>query len=143
MIKFFPEHTNWYKGNLHSHTTNSDGAWTPDEAVEHYKANGYAFLCLSDHNLYTDYRYKYNSDLFLILPGTERKHIIRYCGELGIPVEERAFTLEELYTADEILVTSTSHPSMRAMELNKRAVGMKNPELIQKLRDKYLSEIGK
>ena len=49
----------------------------------------------------------------------------------------------ELYTADEILVTSTSHPSMRAMELNKRAVGMKNPELIQKLRDKYLSEIGK
>ena len=79
----------------------------------------------------------------LILPGTERKHIIRYCGELGIPVEERAFTLEELYTADEILVTSTSHPSMRAMELNKRAVGMKNPELIQKLRDKYLSEIGK
>lgn len=79
----------------------------------------------------------------LILPGTERKHIIRYCGELGIPVEERAFTMEELYTADEILVTSTSHPSMRAMELNKRAVGMKNPELIQKLRDKYLSEIGK
>lgn len=71
MIKFFPEHANWYKGNLHSHTTNSDGAWTPDEAAENYKANGYAFLCLSDHNLYTDYRYKYNSDLFLILPGTE------------------------------------------------------------------------
>ena len=79
----------------------------------------------------------------LILPGTERKHIIRWCGELGIPVEERAFTLEELYTADEILVTSTSHPSMRAMELNKRAVGMKNPELIQKLRDQYFNEIGK
>ncbi len=62
----------------------------------------------------------------LILPGTERKHIIRWCGELGIPVKERAFTLEELYTADEILVTSTSHPSMRAMELNQKAVGMKN-----------------
>lgn len=58
-------------------------------------------------------------------------------------VKERAFTLEELYTADEILVTSTSHPSMRAMELNQKAVGMKNPELIQKLRDKYLNEIGK
>ena len=49
----------------------------------------------------------------------------------------------ELYTADEILVTSTSHPSMRAMELNKRAVGMKNPELIQKLRDQYFNEIEK
>ena len=33
MIKFFPEHANWYKGNLHSHTTNSDGAWTPDEVM--------------------------------------------------------------------------------------------------------------
>ena len=29
------------------------------------------------------------------------------------------------------------------MELNKRAVGMKNPELIQKLRDQYFNEIGK
>ena len=58
-------------------------------------------------------------------------------------MKERAFTLEELYTADEIVVTSTSYPSMRAMELNQKAVGMKNPELIQKLRDKYLNEIGK
>ena len=27
----------------------------------------------------------------LILPGTERKHIIRYCGELGIPVEREIY----------------------------------------------------
>ena len=79
----------------------------------------------------------------LLLPATERKPLTRSCGQQRIQLEERAFTLEELYTADEILVTSTSHPSMRVMELNKRAVGMKNPELIQKLRDKYLSEIGK
>lgn len=77
----------------------------------------------------------------LILPGTERKHMIAYCGELGIPVEERAFTLEELAEADEIIVSSTSHPSMRAMELDGKAVGMKNPELVQKLREKYLEEI--
>lgn len=77
----------------------------------------------------------------LILPGTERKHMIAYCGELGILVEERAFTLEELAEADEIIVSSTSHPSMRAMELDGKAVGMKNPELVQKLREKYLEEI--
>lgn len=77
----------------------------------------------------------------LILPGTERKHMIRYCGELGILVEERAFTLEEMAEADEIIVSSTSHPSMRAMELDKKAVGMKNPELVKKLRDKYMEEI--
>lgn len=79
----------------------------------------------------------------LILPGTERKHIIAWCGELGIPVEERAFTLEELMEADEIIMSSTSHPSMRAMELDGKPVGMKNPELVQKLRDKYMEAIAR
>ena len=37
---------------------------------------------------------------------------------------------------------STSHPSMRAMELDGKAVGMKNAELVKKLRDKYMEEIG-
>ena len=77
----------------------------------------------------------------LILPGTERKHMLAYCKELGIPTKERAFTLEELAEADEIIVSSTSHPSMRAMELDKKAVGMKNPELVEKLRKKYMDEI--
>ncbi len=78
----------------------------------------------------------------LILPGTERKHMIAYCGELGIPVEERAFTLEEMAQADEIIISSTSHPSMRAMELDGKSVGMKNPEIVKRLRDKYMEEIG-
>lgn len=77
-----------------------------------------------------------------ILPGTERKHMLRYCEELGIPSAERAFTLQELAEADEIIVSSTSHPSMRAMELDGRAVGMKNPELVGKLREKYREETG-
>lgn len=78
----------------------------------------------------------------LILPGTERKHMLRYCSELGISAEERAFTLEELADADEIIISSTSHPSMRAIELDGKAVGGRNPELVQKLREKYMEEIG-
>lgn len=27
----------WYKGNLHTHTTNSDGAYTPEETIALYK----------------------------------------------------------------------------------------------------------
>lgn len=77
----------------------------------------------------------------LVLPGTERKHMLRYCRQLNIPAQERAFTLEELARADEIIISSTSHPSMRAMELDGRPVGMKNPKLVQKLRDLYLEEI--
>ena len=78
----------------------------------------------------------------LILPGTERKHMIAYCGELGIPVEERAFTLEEMAQAVEMILSCTSHPSMRAMELDGKSVGMKNPEIVKRLRDKYMEEIG-
>lgn len=78
-----------------------------------------------------------------VLPGTERKHMIRFCGQLGIPVEERAFTPDEMAQADEIIISSTSHPSMRVKMLDGKPVGMKNPELVKKLRDCYLAEIGR
>ena len=39
----------WVKGNLHSHTTNSDGRPSPQERLDGYVAHGYDFLCLSDH----------------------------------------------------------------------------------------------
>ncbi len=77
----------------------------------------------------------------LILPGVERRHLIAYCGELGIPVEERGFTLAELREADEILMSSTSHPSMRVMELDGVPVGRKDAETVNRLREKYLAEI--
>ena len=39
----------WYKGNLHTHTTRSDGQRTPEEAAALYRENGYDFLALTDH----------------------------------------------------------------------------------------------
>ena len=39
----------WFKGNLHTHTTNSDGAVSPDEALAWYRDHGYDFVALSDH----------------------------------------------------------------------------------------------
>ena len=44
---------NWYKGNTHTHTINSDGDSTPDEVVRWYREHGYHFLVLSDHNFLT------------------------------------------------------------------------------------------
>lgn len=45
---------NWYKGNIHSHTTVSDGMLTPEQSVKLYKDNGYHFLCFSEHDIFTD-----------------------------------------------------------------------------------------
>jgi predicted metal-dependent phosphoesterase TrpH len=49
-IAFFANAQNWYRGNLHAHSYWSDGNTFPELAVYEYKANGYQFLCLSDHN---------------------------------------------------------------------------------------------
>ena len=40
----------WYKGNVHTHTTKSDGDADPEVVVEWYKNHDYDFLVLSDHN---------------------------------------------------------------------------------------------
>jgi hypothetical protein len=43
-------HSRWAKGNLHTHTTRSDGDTEPGHVAEWYHAHGYDFLCLSDHD---------------------------------------------------------------------------------------------
>jgi hypothetical protein len=41
----------WWKGNLHTHTFWSDGNDFPEMVAEWYRAHGYNFLALSDHNI--------------------------------------------------------------------------------------------
>jgi len=67
----FPAGAHWYRGNLHSHTVNSDGKLTPAESAALYRAHGYHFLCLSEHDRYTDYRGELDREDFIILPGLE------------------------------------------------------------------------
>ncbi|MGI8907559.1 MAG: hypothetical protein ACR2IE_13835 [Candidatus Sumerlaeaceae bacterium] len=42
----------WYKGNLHTHSTTSDGDSAPITVARWYRDNNYDFLVLSDHNQY-------------------------------------------------------------------------------------------
>jgi hypothetical protein len=39
----------WLKGNLHCHTTRSDGRVSPQERVDGYAKQGYDFLAITDH----------------------------------------------------------------------------------------------
>lgn len=70
-IKGYSEGGNWYKGNLHCHTTDSDGKLTPSEVVELYRSAGYDFLAISDHNIFSDYRKQFDDETFIILPAME------------------------------------------------------------------------
>ncbi|HAZ63098.1 MAG TPA: phosphoesterase [Armatimonadetes bacterium] len=43
----------WLRGNLHTHTTCSDGVLSPEQAADLYAGAGYDFLAISDHERYT------------------------------------------------------------------------------------------
>jgi predicted metal-dependent phosphoesterase TrpH len=57
----------WYKGNLHTHTTESDGRFTPEEVIRRYRKAGYHFLALSDHNKVTRVSRRASDGLLLLL----------------------------------------------------------------------------
>jgi predicted metal-dependent phosphoesterase TrpH len=63
----------WFKGNTHSHTTESDGDSPPEVVARWYKSHGYDFLVLSDHNVFTDPRTLAHlvDSTFLLIPGEE------------------------------------------------------------------------
>lgn len=49
-IFMLPEQGNFYKANLHCHSTFSDGRYTVEQIKEKYKAHGYSVVAFSDHN---------------------------------------------------------------------------------------------
>jgi len=61
---------NWYKGNLHTHTTVSDGGRTPEMMARLYHDAGYHFLALTDHMKVAAIENEWPDD-FLLLLGTE------------------------------------------------------------------------
>jgi len=44
---------NWYKGQLHCHSSNSDGALTPAQLEAEYAKRGFDFICITDHDAVT------------------------------------------------------------------------------------------
>lgn len=73
----------------------------------------------------------------LILPGITRKHLIELARELGIPVAEEAFTVEELFDADEIIVSGSGALCHAAESVDGKPVGGKAPEIYEKLSAAY------
>ncbi len=64
------ENKNYYKANLHCHTTESDGAMTPHEVKEQYKSRGYSVVAFTDHEHLIDNSYL-NDESFLALTACE------------------------------------------------------------------------
>lgn len=65
-----PESGNFYKANMHCHTTLSDGRLTPEEVKEAYKAQGYSIVAFTDHDILIPHPELRDED-FLPLNGFE------------------------------------------------------------------------
>ncbi len=75
-----------------------------------------------------------------IYAGTGRAHLMNLCRTVGIPVEERTFSLSELKKADEILVTSASVLCAPVLSLNGAPVGGKAPGTVRALQEELLKQ---
>ena len=76
-----------------------------------------------------------------ILPGIRRKLILEYAPKYGIKVEQRAFTPEEAYAADEAFLSSATTMVYPIVEIDGRQIGEGKPgEITRRLREIYIEE---
>lgn len=96
----------FWRGNLHTHSTLSDGALAPEKVVEAYKNAGYDFMMLSDHFIghfnwpIADTR-AMRSNSFTTILGSELHAPVTQVGELwhivaaGLPLDFEPAAPEE------------------------------------------------
>ena len=81
----------------------------------------------------------------LILPGITRAHRIAQCREMGIPVVEEPFTVQELMAADEVFFTSASALCCRVTEIDGRPVGGRDEATLRRIQqaawDEAMAEV--
>lgn len=75
-----------------------------------------------------------------ILPGTARIRLLAFAEKLGFGVEEREYTLEELFNADEIVVHSTGSFCIPVKTIDNKAVGGKAPEMLKTIQDALVAD---
>jgi D-alanine transaminase len=76
----------------------------------------------------------------LILPGITRAHLLKVCARLGIPTDETPFQLEDLFTADEIIISSAGTLCPPVSHIDGKPVGGKDPATLNKLRSAMIAD---
>jgi hypothetical protein len=115
------------KGNLHTHTTFSDGDHPPQDVYAWYRDRGYNFLAITDHNTLTDpavYRLLERPKRFVMIPGEEvtmrgagkQVHVNALCIARSIPgrsfdTQRRALTWAVHEVAAQGGVALVNHPN--------------------------------
>ena len=94
----------FYKGNIHTHTTKSDGDEDPIKVTEWYKAHGYDFLVLTDHNHRTILDYGNQTETPetpLMIPGEEVTISIQN-NDVAVPIHINGIGIERVIEPIEV-----------------------------------------
>ncbi|MGD1887787.1 MAG: D-amino-acid transaminase [Cohaesibacteraceae bacterium] len=79
-----------------------------------------------------------------VLPGITRLSVLELCAELGLKVEERTYTVDELYEADEAFITAATTLVMPVVKVDDRILSNGAPgEIASRLRGLYIENARK
>ncbi len=103
----------WLRGNLHTHTTMSDGPFDPQMTIDLYAAHGYGFLMFSDHDKLVDPT-AFDSRGMVMVPGEEvtqyGPHILHVGASVHIPPDrDRQGILDQITASGGFAVMA--HPN--------------------------------
>ena len=105
--------TPWLKGNLHTHSTESDGTRAPQEVVDDYAARGYDFLMLSDHDKLSDPK-RVKGHGMVMIPGNEISakgpHLLHINAKSHIPPDEDRQKILDLIAKEKAFAV-INHPN--------------------------------
>lgn len=79
-----------------------------------------------------------------ILSGIRRKNILKFAKELGLKIDERAFSMQEVYEADEVFISAATLLLLPVYKADGKLINSgKIGEFTPKLRQKYVEKITK
>ena len=112
----------WLKGNLHSHTTKSDGTRPHQAVIDDYAGRGYDFLMISDHDVYTSGEdlSHYDARGTVLIPGNEitanGPHLLHVnANRLIAPCLQRQTVLNEATKEDPKSFVIANHPNWQSV----------------------------
>lgn len=103
----------WAKGNLHTHTSISDGAFSPQDTLARYSSLGYQFLMFSEHDFISPLNGLHTNGM-VVIPGNEitdeGPHLLHVNAKKKVePYPDRQKVLDEIQKDSGFAIIS--HPN--------------------------------
>lgn len=111
-----PNMGNYYKANMHCHSTCSDGRCTPQTIKEMYKEKGYSIVAFTDHEILLDHSYL-NDENFLALLGYEisfsqeddRGWMYPKCCHINLYPKDQSDTIQVCFNKNKLFANAANY----------------------------------